>query len=459
MVDREYRKLKPMMDGSYLEAVERPGWEVLNLVLVKADRTRKVAWFRHHDMLLSQGDRVVVETERGTAAGTILVEPEKRWVDAPGVRSVLRKLQPEASPDAEQRAREREALARKVCGDLARTFGLDLKLVDVEYLGWENRTVFYFTAEGRVDFRDLVKELSRCLRCRIEMRQIGPRDETKLLGGVGRCGREFCCAGYLQEFRSVRTKMAKEQGMVVNQEKITGNCRKLLCCLAYDRETYLEMKALLPPLGSIVETPEGSGKVVELQILRQAVRVALESGPAKNFLLSQVKLKSRAAAGGREEEEGDEGLDELGEAVPNGGADSRREERGPRRDERREPRRDDRGPRRDDRGSRRDDRGPGRDDRGPRRDDRGPRRDDRGPRRDERGPRRDDRREPRRDDRGGWRDERREPRRDDPGEGREEHREVRPDLEPPAPVRPAEAPAKAAPEIPPALPKEPDKQE
>ncbi len=275
MLDREYWALMANPAGRKevsADEMERP---LANMVQIRVDRTRKLAWFQHDDLILRPGERVVVETERGTGSGEVLTWPSKRSGVVKGARRVLRKFEPGQGGNNTVRDRgvAREQQALRVCADLISTFQLDMKLVSVEHVQWENRAVFYFVAEGRVDFRDLVKELSRVLRCRIEMRQIGPRDETKMLGGLGRCGREFCCGTFLNEFRSVRTKMAKEQGLVVNQEKITGHCRKLLCCLAYERESYAALRASLPPLGAIVETEEGPAKVLELYVLKQAVKI------------------------------------------------------------------------------------------------------------------------------------------------------------------------------------------
>jgi len=278
MEDSEFRRYKRELDQSWYDDTGRQGRSLMNVVQVRVRRTRKIAWFRHDDLALSPRDLVVVETERGTTDGMVLTGPEKQWANPKGLKSVVRTLGGELDDFQMSRAREREELAIRTCSDIARRHSLDMKVVDVEYVHWENRTVFYFVSEGRVDFRELVKELSRSLRCRIEMRQIGPRDETKMLGGLGRCGREFCCATHMREFRSVRTKMAKEQGLVVNQEKITGHCSKLLCCLAHEREVYATLKQSLPALGARVETQDGKGKVTSLHVIKQSVRILLESG-------------------------------------------------------------------------------------------------------------------------------------------------------------------------------------
>lgn len=275
MVDQEYKNLAKSgfvkMDSEPLES----GRTILNLVQIRIDRTRKVGWHIVEGIPLSPGNQVVVETERGTAGGEVLSVASKRWVSKKRHRRVLRLQEQMPRRRYQERFDQREGEAQKTCSDLVKHLRLNMKVVDVEYVHWENRTIFYFVSEGRVDFRELVKELSRNLRCRIEMRQIGPRDETKMLGGLGRCGREHCCATFLTEFQSVRTKMAKEQGLVVNQEKITGHCRKLLCCLAYERDTYAEMRTSLPPLGTILETADGPAKVIELLVIRQEVKTII----------------------------------------------------------------------------------------------------------------------------------------------------------------------------------------
>ena len=303
MYDTEIKRWVQQCEGDSTELPDTSGKTICNVVQVKTDRTRKISLYRHEDLILRPRDRVVVETDRGSSGGTIVGFPSKRWVSTRGLKAVLRHLEEGADDYQQRRYEDREQNARSSCIQLVQQHALGMKVVDVEYVHWENRTIFYFVAEGRVDFRELVKDLSRTLRCRIEMRQIGPRDETKMLGGMGRCGRSHCCSNHLNEFRSVRTKMAKEQGLVVNQEKITGHCRKLLCCLAYEKEVYSTLKKTLPKLGSVVETKEGLGKVVELQPLRQAVRVHLkETGAYK--VIESVILTRR------------EGQDEEGRDLP-----------------------------------------------------------------------------------------------------------------------------------------------
>ena len=277
MPDREYKFCKTSMDQTWFDLEAKGKKTIMRMVQVRSERTRKIAWYRHDDeLLLWPGDQVVMETERGTTLGIVRSIPVKRWTVARDLQSVLRKVEQDGNSWQEARTVERQDKAASICKQLASGLKLDMKLIDVEYVPWENRTVFYFVAEGRVDFRELVKELSRALRCRIEMRQIGPRDETKIVGGAGRCGRDHCCTSYLTEFRSVRTKMAKEQGLVVNQKKITGHCRKLLCCLAYEREVYNQLKEDMPRLGVRIKTVKGTGRVVEVHLMRQIAKVKMD---------------------------------------------------------------------------------------------------------------------------------------------------------------------------------------
>lgn len=291
MPDREFRRFQHRLDQSFIERFEKGGKQFFNMVQVRADRTRKVGWYYHDDdQTVRLNMPVVVETERGTGQGVVITETEKRLVSPKGARKVLRPLEQQANKWQDSRTEERQQRARTVCAQLAGQLRLQMKLIDVEYVPWENRCIFFFSSDGRIDFRNLVKELSRNLRCRIEMRQIGPRDETKMVGGLGRCGREHCCSTHLTEFRSVRTKMAKDQGLVVNQEKITGNCRKLLCCLGYERETYATLREEMPKVGSIVETPEGLARVAELYIMRQQVKVRLaETNLPREFPVESFK--------------------------------------------------------------------------------------------------------------------------------------------------------------------------
>ena len=218
---------------------------------------------------LMAGDLVVVETERGGALGTV-ADPKASSAAAPGTRApkVLRKA------DGRDLARheanlQKEHDARRLCLARIRDRRMAMKLVQVEYHFDASKAVFYFCAEGRVDFRELVRDLAQTLHTRIEMKQIGARDETKILGGVGPCGRELCCSTWLREFQAVSVKMAKEQGLSLNPSKLSGMCGRLKCCLRYEYDTYLELRRGLPRVGARVTSVKGDGEVVRQNVLRQ----------------------------------------------------------------------------------------------------------------------------------------------------------------------------------------------
>ena len=194
-----------------------------------------------------------------------------------------------------------------ICEEKIAAHKLDMKLVDVEYTFDSNKILFYFTADGRVDFRELVKDLASVFRTRIELRQIGIRDEAKMLGGIGICGRSLCCSTYLDGFHPVSIKMAKEQGLSLNPTKISGNCGRLMCCLKYEQDMYEDLTRLTPPVGSRVRTPDGRGVVVEANVLMSTVKVRMDENDAiKPFASSQL----RRLPGGKARKNG------AGSAVP-----------------------------------------------------------------------------------------------------------------------------------------------
>lgn len=225
-------------------------------------------------LVLAADDLVVVETERGAALGTVARPPHPIPAAEAGARTpkVLRKA------DARDVARhegnlQREHDARRRCLARIRDRRMSMKLVQVEYLFDASKAVFYFCAEGRVDFRELVRDLAQALHTRIEMKQIGARDETKMIGGVGPCGRELCCSTWLREFQAVSVKMAKEQGLSLNPSKLSGMCGRLKCCLRYEYDTYLELRRGLPRVGAHVTSLKGDGEVVRQNVLRQTALV------------------------------------------------------------------------------------------------------------------------------------------------------------------------------------------
>jgi len=213
------------------------------------------------------GDWVVVETERGMALGQVS-SPPRELTEAPAhpLKKVLRRAEDRDILRYDQNC-ELEGYAHQFCLEVIRDKGLPMKLVDVEYLFDGSKAIFYFTSEGRVDFRDLVRDLARQFHTRIEMRQIGVRDEAKLVGGVGCCGRELCCATWLTDFAPISVRMAKDQNVSLNPSKISGICGRLMCCLSYEHQMYRKLGQEMPKLGKRVETPRGEGKVVRRNVL------------------------------------------------------------------------------------------------------------------------------------------------------------------------------------------------
>ncbi len=223
---------------------------------------------------IAAGERVIVETERGKSIGTVVVAPrEFAESDSPeGLKNILRKAHQE-DLEAASRNAAKEKEAYDFCLAKIKERGMDMKLVRVEYLFDGSKAIFYFTADGRVDFRELVKDLAHQFHTRIEMRQIGVRDEAKMVGGIGICGRELCCSSFLREFEPVSVKMAKEQNLALNPTKISGQCGRLLCCLSYEFETYCTLKKCLPKCGKRVRCGNVEGEVMKLNILDGTVTV------------------------------------------------------------------------------------------------------------------------------------------------------------------------------------------
>lgn len=236
------------------------------------------------------GAPVVIETERGVCLGWVRLPPVPATREQIQALPAIIRVATEADLLQEDRNREREEQAFRVCLQLVQQHKMEMKLVKVHYLLSASKAVFYFTADGRVDFRALVRDLAAELRVRIEMRQIGVRDETKVCGGVGHCGRSLCCSSWLRNFVPVSIRMAKDQNLALNPQKVSGACGRLMCCLAYEHETYVEMKKGLPKVGKRVSTTQGSGRVSSVEILKQRMIVELEDGGriqiAKKELLS-----------------------------------------------------------------------------------------------------------------------------------------------------------------------------
>ena len=241
---------------------------------------------------------VIVETARGIEMGTVLIPPKE--VEDDKVVSTLKPVIRIATDEDEKiisknKDKEKEAFA--ICKEKIIKHGLEMKLVDAEYTFDNNKLLFYFTADGRIDFRDLVKDLASVFRTRIELRQIGVRDETKMMGGIGICGRALCCSSYLSDFVPVSIKMAKEQNLSLNPTKISGVCGRLMCCLKYEQDTYEYLNSRLPAVGEKVNTPEGIvGEVKSISVLRQLVKVIIDNGDEKElreYTVDELKLKPR----------------------------------------------------------------------------------------------------------------------------------------------------------------------
>ncbi len=254
----------------------------------------KIYYFDPGELNLSVNDGVIVETSRGIEYGTVVIGPrevpEEEVVGA--LKMVLRKAN-EDDLEQLQANREKEAKAMEICLEKIDVHGLPMKLVDVEQTFGGNKIIFYFTADGRIDFRELVKDLAAIFRTRIELRQIGVRDEAKMIGGLGCCGRELCCATWLADFASVSIRMAKEQNLSLNPTKISGICGRLMCCLKFENEVYEQAKEGFPELGKRVTTPDGYGRVNSINIIKQTVNVELqESKLVKEYPCSIIEVES-----------------------------------------------------------------------------------------------------------------------------------------------------------------------
>ena len=267
---------------------------MVKVVGVKFKETGKAYYFGPGNLDPKQGEAVIVETARGLEYGVVSM-PLKEVDEAeivPPLKEIVRiatendKIQVEKN-----KKKEKEAFA--ICEEKIASHKLDMKLVDVEYTFDGNKILFYFTAEGRVDFRELVKDLASVFRTRIELRQIGIRDEAKMLGGIGICGRGLCCSTYLDGFHPVSIKMAKEQGLSLNPTKISGNCGRLMCCLKYEQNCYDEFSKIAPSVGAVVSTPNGKGIVQSTTILKGIAKVKLEGegeAQVEEFNFSDIKI-------------------------------------------------------------------------------------------------------------------------------------------------------------------------
>ena len=255
----------------------------------------KVYYFDPDKNKLKNDDVVIVETSRGIECGTVAIANKEVADDE--IVHPLKKLIRKATKEDRRRLEEnkrKEKEALKICEQKVAEHGLEMKLVDVEYTFDNSKILFYFTADGRVDFRALVKDLASVFRTRIELRQIGVRDESKMLGGLGVCGRPFCCSSFLGEFHPVSIKMAKEQGLSLSPTKISGTCGRLMCCLKYEQDAYTDLIKRTPKVGTIVKTPLGKGLVVETNLLARTLKVKMDNTPddaaPQSFKVKEVRV-------------------------------------------------------------------------------------------------------------------------------------------------------------------------
>ena len=266
---------------------------------VRFRKAGKVYYFSPGDNEIKNGDHVIVETARGVEYGYVVLgshEVEDKKVVQP-LKPVLRMASPE-DEEIERTNKEKEKEAFRICLEKIKKHELEMKLIDTEYTFDNNKILFYFTADGRIDFRELVKDLASVFKTRIELRQIGVRDETKIRGGIGICGRPLCCTSYLSEFIPVSIKMAKEQNLSLNPSKISGVCGRLMCCLKYEEETYEELNSRLPNIGDYVTTDDGlKGEVHSVSILRQLVKVIVtvdgDEKEIREYKASQLRFRPR----------------------------------------------------------------------------------------------------------------------------------------------------------------------
>jgi cell fate regulator YaaT (PSP1 superfamily) len=323
MKPEEIEHLKPYVANPDLlldDLPDAPGDEagtLMDVVGVKLYDAGIVADFDSQDLLFAQGDTIIVETPRGLALGEVVVPTTRRRKRND---KLPRAIRPATHNDMRQRERNaaKERAAFELCQQAISQLKLDMKLVRVDYLHGGNKAVFFFASEGRVDFRELVRELARRLHIRVEMRQIGVRDAARMLGGIGACGQRLCCNRYIREFQAVSIRMAKDQDLVLNPEKVSGLCGRLMCCLAHEDQVYREASRSMPRVGRRVMTPNGEGRVRDRDVLKRLVRVQLadEAGLVE-FPADQVSSVGAVEKGPPAHEE--EEVEPVGQVGPAGG--------------------------------------------------------------------------------------------------------------------------------------------
>lgn len=267
---------------------------MVNVVGIRFKKVGKIYYFEPQDLKINKGDYLIVETARGIELGECVIgikEISEEEIISP-LKKVLR-IATEEDILKHKENKDKEVAALEICLKKIEEHNLNMKLIDVEYTFDNNKVIFYFTADGRVDFRELVKDLATIFKTRIELRQIGVRDEAKMLGGLGPCGRPMCCSSFLGDFASVSIKMAKEQNLSLNPTKISGICGRLMCCLNYEQNTYEDIRKRLPKVGSIVETVDGKGEVTLNNTVKESVKVKTKIGDEeviKEYKIDDVKL-------------------------------------------------------------------------------------------------------------------------------------------------------------------------
>ena len=289
---------------------------MIEIIGVRFKKAGKLYYFDPDGMQMEEGSHAIVETVRGVEYGTVI--KSNTLVDESEVIQPLKKVIRKATPEddeseAQNRLREKDAFG--ICEEKIAKHGLDMKLIDVEITFDHNKLIFYFTSDERVDFRDLVKELAGVFRTRIELRQIGVRDEAKMLNGIGICGRPLCCATFLGDFQPVSIKMAKEQSLSLNPTKISGLCGRLMCCLKYEEDVYEELNKKMPSVGDIISTVDGTGEILSTNVLMQTVKAAVRKKendpPTIDFYpVDEIKVIKAKKRKKHEEEPLDTSLDD-----------------------------------------------------------------------------------------------------------------------------------------------------
>ncbi|AZV55223.1 stage 0 sporulation family protein [Clostridium sp. AWRP] len=281
---------------------------MVTVIGVRFKKAGKIYYFSPGNLNIKRENSVIVETARGIEFGECVIEPKdirESDIVSP-LKSVLR-IATEEDIQKYNENKEKEKKAFDICIEKIQQHELNMKLIDVEYTFDNNKVIFYFIADGRVDFRELVKDLASIFRTRIELRQIGVRDEAKMIGGLGPCGRAMCCSTFLGDFVPVSIKMAKEQNLSLNPTKISGICGRLMCCLNYEQDTYEKIRQKLPKIGSVVSTPEGKGEVIDNSVVKESIKIKIKVEDGDDIVeevpISGVKVISGGFEGSINENE------------------------------------------------------------------------------------------------------------------------------------------------------------